>query len=250
MDTKLLYDIGLTEGETKVYLALINLGTTKTGELSAKAEVSSSKVYKILDRLIKKGLVGYITKGKIKYFSALEPKRILQYLDEKEKQIKEKKEVIKKILPQLELAQKKSGKKNQAVIYEGFIAIKNFYLNILSELSKNDFYYVIGATYGHDKPGFREFFQNFHTQRAEKGIKVKLLVNYNDKDKLVSATRLNSEVRFLPQYLITDMTIIFYKNKSFIFFLTEEPIGFLMINDESVKSFTAYFNAFWKIAKK
>ena len=76
------------------------------------------------------------------------------------------------------------------------------------------------------------------------------MVNYNDKDKLVSATRLNSEVRFLPQYLITDMTIIFYKNKSFIFFLTEEPIGFLMINDESVKSFTAYFNTFWKIAKK
>ncbi|MBS3175605.1 hypothetical protein J4440_07020 [Candidatus Woesearchaeota archaeon] len=136
------------------------------------------------------------------------------------------------------------------IFYKFFIFISSIKFSYGYKFAGNDYYYVIGATYDHDKPGFREFFQNFHTQRAEKGIKVKLLVNYNDKDKLVSATRLNSEVRFLPQYLITDMTIIFYKNKSFIFFLTEEPIGFLMINDESVKSFTAYFNTFWKIAKK
>ena len=53
MDVKLLHDIGLTDGETKVYLALISLGTTKTGPLASKAGVSSSKVYKILDRLEK-----------------------------------------------------------------------------------------------------------------------------------------------------------------------------------------------------
>ena len=51
MDMKILQDIGLSEGETKVYLALLRLGATKTGALAANAGVSSSKVYKILDRL-------------------------------------------------------------------------------------------------------------------------------------------------------------------------------------------------------
>lgn len=251
MDPKLLEEIGLTQGETKVYLALIALGTTKTGALAKKAEVSSSKVYKILDRLIQKGLVGHVLKGKIKFFQALEPKRVVDYLEKKEQEIKEKKDLMQKILPQLELERKLSGKKTQAVIYEGFKAIKNFYLNILNELSPGETYHVLGAAYGEpEKPGVKEFFQNYHTQRAKKKIRVKMLANHDTKGSLVSATNINSEIRFLPQYLITNMTILFYHNKAFIFFLTEEPIGFLMENEEAVKSFQKYFDTFWKIAKK
>ena len=52
MNSKLLEEAGLTEGESKVYLALLELGTTKTGPLIKKARVSSSKVYKILDRVL------------------------------------------------------------------------------------------------------------------------------------------------------------------------------------------------------
>lgn len=249
MDSKLLNEIGFTEGETKVYLALISLGTTKTGPLAAKAGVSSSKVYKILDRLIKKGIVGYITKGKVKYFSALEPKRILEYINKKEQELENKRKQVENILPELELQLKKSKNKNQAVIYEGFKAIKNFYLNILDELKSGETYYVLGLSYGEDKQGTREFFQNYHTQRSKKNIKVKMLVNHDAKEKLVKATHLKSEIKYLPQYLITNMTIVFYKNKAFMFFLTEEPIGFLMINEEAVKSFKTYFDTFWKIAK-
>lgn len=250
MNPKLLQEIGLTSGETKVYLSLIRLGSTKTGLLAKEAQVSSSKVYKILDRLLKKGLVGQITKGKIKYFSALEPKRVLDYLEQKEQELQEKKALMEKLLPQLELEQKLAGKRTEAVIYEGFRAIQNFYLNILDELSSGEEYYVLGAGYGETvKPGVKEFFQNYHTQRAQRGIKVRMLANHNVNGRLVPATRFCSEIRYLPQYLITDMTIIFYRNKAFIFFLTEEPIGFLMVNEEAVKSFNTYFNSFWKIAK-
>ncbi len=250
MDPKILQDIGLSQGETKVYLALLGLGATKTGPLTKKAQVSSSKVYKILDRLITKGLVGHVLRGKVKYFTALEPKRVLEYVENEEKKIHEKRVLVEKALPQLELAQKMAGQKTEAVIYEGFKAIKNFYLNILEELKTGDTYYVLGAGYGEkEKLGVKEFFQNYHTQRAKKRIKVKMLANHDVKGKLVPATLLNAEIRYLPQYLITNMTIIFYQNKAFIFFLTEEPIGFLMINAEAVKSFKAYFETFWKIAK-
>lgn len=251
MDPKLLQEIGLTEGETKVYLALLGLGPSKTGALAAKAGVSSSKVYKILDRLIAKGLVGHVLRGKIKHFSALEPQRILEYLDAKEEQLKEKHQLLVKLLPQLELEQRRAGKQTSAAIYEGLKGIKHFYRNILTELSAGDVYYVLGAGYGFEEvPGLRAFFQNYHTQRAAKKIKVKMLANYDVQKTLVPATQLYSEVRFLPQYLITNMTIVFYRNKAFIFFLTKEPLGFLMVNEEAVKSFGRYFDAFWKIAKK
>ena len=132
----------------------------------------------------------------------------------------------------------------------GFKAIKNFYLNILDELSPRSTYYVIGATYGENKPGVKEFFENYHKQRAKKKIKVKMLANYDIKSKLVKTTSLKSEIKFLPEYLVSNMTIVFYKNKSFIFFLSEEPVGFLVENEEIAKGFKSYFDAFWRIAKK
>jgi len=80
MDTKIFQEIGLTEGETKVYLALLKLGETTKGSLAKEANVSSSKVYELVDKLEKKGLAGHIIKGKIKHFVAMEPKRILDYM--------------------------------------------------------------------------------------------------------------------------------------------------------------------------
>jgi hypothetical protein len=45
------------------------------------------------------------------------------------------------------------------------------------------------------------------------------------------------------------MIILFYKNKSFIFFLAKDAVGLLMENEEVSKGFKSYFDAFWKIAK-
>ncbi|MFH1455442.1 MAG: helix-turn-helix domain-containing protein, partial [archaeon] len=70
MNEKLLEEIGLTKGEVKVYLTLLKLGSTTTGKIIDEAQISSGKIYEILDKLIKKGLASYIIKDKTKYFSA------------------------------------------------------------------------------------------------------------------------------------------------------------------------------------
>jgi sugar-specific transcriptional regulator TrmB len=248
MNLKVLEEIGLTKGEISVYFTLLKLGSSKTGPISAMAKVSSSKVYKILDRLEKKGLVGHTIKGKIKYFSAMKPKRILDYLDEEQVKFNENKIEIEKLLPQLE-KQQESGQKSEAAIYDGFKGVTNFIRGILEELKSGETYYVIGAGYGEDAIQSRHFFHMHHKRRIEMGIRVKMLANFDTKNRLVETTQKNSEIRFLPQYLITNMTIYFYKNKVFIAIFTKEPKGFLLENEEAVKSFQSYFDALWKIAK-
>jgi len=247
MDIRLLEEIGLTEGETKVYLALLRLGETKTGPLAREAEVSSSKVYKILDRLMKKGLAGHATKGKIKYFTAVEPRRILEYMDQKELELKKKREQVEGIIPKLEL-ERSMAKKPEAVVYGGFKAVTNFFRNILDDLKRGEEYCVLGATYG-EVPGLRSFFYNYHSQRAKKGIKVKMLANYETRGNLEEATQRTAEIKYLPQQFVSNMQITFYKNRAFITLWTKSPTGFLIIDEEAVKSFKSYFNAFWKIAK-
>lgn len=248
---KRLEEIGLTEGEVKVYLALLKLGTTKTGVLALKAGVSSSKVYKILDRLEKKGLVGHVIKGKIKYFRALELERLLDYLNEKEKELFEKKKLIEEMLPELKKEQLASAKLNEATVYQGFKGVTNFFRNLVDELKPGDTYFVIGAYYGEDPQlKFKDFFRKHHLRRIHKKIKVKMLANYDVKDTIFKIVKSHSEIKFLPQYLITNMEIVFYKNKTFIAIFTSEPVGFLIESEEATESFRKYFDAFWKIAKK
>lgn len=248
MNKQLLHEIGLTEGEIKVYLALLSLGEAKKSELVKESEISSSKIYEICDRLQKKGLIGYIIKGKVRYFKAMEPRRILDFFNEKTSIFKEQQEALEKMIPSLE--QKVKHEKTQAVLYEGVSAIKNFFKSLLDELKSGEEYHIIGVNYGENLPGVKEFFENFHRERAKKKIKVKMLVNHDSKEILVKTIKLNSEIRYLPQYLLNNMIILFYKNKSFIFFLAKDSIGLLIQNKEVTNGFKAYFDAFWKLAKR
>src|SRR3989338_6940485 len=115
MDETLLEKLGLTKGEIKVYLALNKLGESTIGPIGKESKVSKSKMYDILDRLIEKGLVGYITKDGTKYFMANDPHMILEYLERKESDLTQtKKQIVREILPILMLQKQSVPKKRMA----------------------------------------------------------------------------------------------------------------------------------------
>lgn len=51
MIEQILLDIGLTNYESRVYLALLDLGKSTSGEILKKAELRTGKIYEILDSL-------------------------------------------------------------------------------------------------------------------------------------------------------------------------------------------------------
>lgn len=249
LNPKLLENIGLTEAETRVYLALVELGSTKTGPLSAKSMVSYSKIYKILYRLEQKGLVGHIVKGKVKYFKAMNPKTILEYVSEKTKKLEEQKTEIEKSLPELERLIPLDNTP-ESVTYNGFKAIKNLLFSMLEELKQGEEYYVMGAMYDKDIFGARPFFRDFHIERAKRKIKVRMLAKANTKGNLEPETFKLAKIRYLPSYLMTNMHIFFYNDIVIMILWTKEPIAIYIRSKEAVKSFEAYFGAFWKLARK
>ncbi|MBI4145849.1 hypothetical protein HY489_00770, partial [Candidatus Woesearchaeota archaeon] len=56
---EILAKIGLTVQESRVYLALLTLQEAKTGVLCKETKIASSNIYKILDKLLEKGLISY-----------------------------------------------------------------------------------------------------------------------------------------------------------------------------------------------
>jgi sugar-specific transcriptional regulator TrmB len=85
---KTLQYFGLSEYEAKVYVALVSLGPAKAGAISREADVPQSKIYNILDELIRKQLVE-VFEGRPKEFKAIAPETILKnFVKEKEEELK------------------------------------------------------------------------------------------------------------------------------------------------------------------
>lgn len=125
-----LKSIGLTDGEAKVFQALIRLKTSSVSKIINLSNVSASKVYFILEKLTKKGLITMTVKDKIRIYSAANPGRILDYLEEKEKEIQEQKREARRVIEKLQSSEDSYKNHPPAEFSQG----KNGFETIINEV--------------------------------------------------------------------------------------------------------------------
>src|SRR3990167_8430777 len=89
MDTSILEDMGLSNAEAKIYVALLELGQSKTGRIIDVTKLQSSTVYHVLGSLVEKGIASYILKGKTKHYQAESPEALLAFLEDKKRTLNE-----------------------------------------------------------------------------------------------------------------------------------------------------------------
>ena len=241
MNIEILEDIGLTNGEIKIYLALLELGEINAGPIKKKTQLQNSVVHLCLNNLIQKGLVNYVEKGKRKYYRATNPEHLIDFLKEKERRLKE-------ILPSL--IEKQKEKLNYEVhIYEGEKGLKAIHEDILKDLKKGEEFMILGAPkQAHDK--FEPYFLDFHKRRLKIGIKLRGIYKQEAKEyaKLREKMKL-TQVRYLPKSLESPMWITIYKNKTILLVVSEILLGIVIENGTIAKNFKEYFELVWRIAK-
>jgi len=246
MDIQLLRKVGLTDGESKVYLALLELGSSTTGPIVKEADIAKSIVYQILDRLIQKGLVSYIVKEKTKYFQAGDPRKILGLIDEKETDLKEIKNEFEKVLPEL-LSKQLLKKKSEAIAYLGFRGVRTTHEHIYDKLKRGEEYYYLGIP-AYQPEEQHIYWKRDHIQRIKAGIKCKFLYN-KDAHREILKDR-NSykgcEARYMPTDIKTPATFLIYKDTVAIILQSPKYIAIEIINEDITNSFKAYFDEFWK----
>ncbi|MCA9485370.1 MAG: helix-turn-helix domain-containing protein, partial [Nanoarchaeota archaeon] len=101
MDLSVLKKVGLSEGEIKIYQALLNLGKSPINKIHEKTGMERRNIYDVLNKLIEKGLVVYTGENKKRRFNLSNPQKILSYLEEKNKTINNTKKEVADILPSL-----------------------------------------------------------------------------------------------------------------------------------------------------
>jgi sugar-specific transcriptional regulator TrmB len=247
MDETLLEKLGLTKGEIKVYLALNKLGESTVGPIGKESKVSKSKMYDILDKLIEKGLVGYITKEGTKYFMANDPHMILEYIEKKESELdKTKNEVITEVLPLLMTQRASISKKRVAEMYEGLNGIKAIREELMKDYNSGDTLLVLGAPKVANVK-WEGWFLDFHKRRIQRKIKMKIIYNANAKEygKIRKKMKL-TDVRYLSNKLVSPNWIDVFPDSVLFVMVLKNPIAFVVRDKELANSFRSYFNIMWK----
>ena len=98
MALEILRKIGLSEGEIKVYSALLDLGISPLNKVHEKTGIERRNIYDILNKLIERGLITYSVENKKRVFQISHPNKIIGYIEEKKHNLDEtEKEIIKEI---------------------------------------------------------------------------------------------------------------------------------------------------------
>ena len=250
MYEEILKEIGLTKSEIAVYFALLDLGASTTEPIIKKAEIASGKAYIILNTLAQKGLVTYsITTGK-KHYQAKDPERLIDYIKDKEKDLKQKEEKLREILPNLKIKYEEKKHNSVAEVFESNNGFFTFYESILKESKKGDTIYVMGVSMtAYEK--FNAYLLDWNKRRVLLGINLKIIYHQDCRVFGKSREKMRlTEVRYMPKSIETPTWIDIFEDYIATINIHGVPMVFLMKDKDSAESYKKYFDMAWKASKK
>lgn len=242
---ELLRSCGLTENESLVYLALLKLGKSKSGEVVREAKVSGGKIYETLYKLVDKGVVKMVLENNVKHFIANSPETLVSYLEKKEKEISFKKNELTKVLPQLSDLQKQDLRLELVSMIKGVRGISP----IVNESLKKGNKILIMGVRSSKNVKYNNFWRNWHRER----------INLKKKARLLFADKDTSYWNFFKKQKFTEIkalqglspsAIMVIDNESFIFSYEKEFTCVHIKSKEISSSFETFFNSLWKIGEK
>jgi sugar-specific transcriptional regulator TrmB len=239
MDTKVLEEIGLTNAEIKVYLALLELGTSNAGPILDRTGMQNSVVHLALNRLIEKGIVSYVKEGRRKQYQAANPKHLIEYMNEK-------KERLEGVLPQLLAIEATAKEKPEVIIFRGIRGIKELLYELLEAGGSE--HHTFGSTKKSLMMG-DAWWVAYHKKRAKKGIKAMLLFNESLAYWKAEVKYPKSEVRYTKEGFEPLTETIIRNDKIGLIIWSDKPIGMLIHQKEAAESYDKFFQMMWKSAK-
>jgi sugar-specific transcriptional regulator TrmB len=230
-------DLGLSKGEVKVYLTLLELGTTKAGQVIEKSGMASSAVHNSINKLVKKGLASYIKKGKMKFYHAVPPRQFIDFIDDRKRKILD-------ILPELEKRQVMAKERQEAEIFEGInglIAMLNFMIRGGRKGGEYMFFATDLKEHAKNKK-VQDFFGQHDIERMEKGLVLKGLAPEELKPLFVKRKHLNMKYSDFP----IPSGISIFKDMTAFFTFGEKPVGFLIKSRQISEMYRELFNRIWE----
>ena len=241
-----LMKLGFTDGEAKAYLALIELGSCTVGPLVKRTGIAYSRIYEVLERLIKKGVASFIIKDKTKYFQAVNPSSLFDYIEKKETELENQKIFLKEFVPQLVCLQKEKPDQS-AEIFIGKKGLRSAYEKFYSDINKDSeqlFIYLHEKEHAEESDLFYFSIDKFFRKFSKlKGISNKI---YRKSPFIRQADYI--EMRYVDFPILGHMEAC--DNKILMISWEKPIVAYLMNSKNLAMNFRKYFYSVWNIAKK
>lgn len=241
MFEKYLKDIGLSEKEAQIYLALLSFDKALIAEISEKAKVKRPTTYVILDSLLKKGLVSESNEGKKTYYMSEQPEKLEMFVDRQIHLLEENKKTLDIVIPQLKGLSRGQGEKPLVQFYEGKEGVLSSNdLTFLKKIDNEPLYniysedLVLNFLTPKEKLMLRE-------KRISKGIKTKVIYTSSNTERPSDETGDRFKIDQDKYPINTDISI--YGDRVRIAILGKKPSGITIKSEEfaeTIKSLIRY----------
>jgi len=241
MDLEIFKNLGMSEGEIKIYVSLLELGSSGAGQILVKSGLQNSVVHRALNSLIEKGLISFILEGKRRVYSAVDPENFFDFIEEKKRKFSE-------ILPELKKKQINAKVKETASIFKGVRGIKEVYNFMINQAGEE---YL---TYGGGKPCAQKmgdtWWLNIHQKRIANKLKSRQVFDESVKKIGADIGLLKlTNVRFLPEEFVSFQETVIVGNFVAISVFSEEPYSFLIHDKHVAEGYRKHFEILWNRAK-
>jgi sugar-specific transcriptional regulator TrmB len=245
-----LQQLGYSPNQTKVYLALLELGQTTVGPIVKKTDLHRQVVYNTLSELEKMELLQSTIKNNRQNFEIIDPHKIID-------NIKKQEFLAEDLLPELMAKQKKKTRTQEVKIYEGIEGFLAMHLNNIKIQPPNTTIYIMaaGGSSWLNLMSSKNTLEKYEKIRVDKNIKTEL-IRFEPKPEeywqILKKFPFQDEktgkkfYKLLPQTYDTPIGIQIWYDRITLLTYTEPILVIEIKNIDFVNNFKSYFNLLWQ----
>jgi sugar-specific transcriptional regulator TrmB len=239
-----LKEFGLNEKEIEIYLYLLKDNDTPAYKIATETGIPRTTVYKILESLEKQGIISKWSKNSVKHFSAENPKKLADLLEEKRKALEE-------VLPDLIHDFNNRAYSPKTKLYKGKEGIKYSFKQILEKAEREDIkkmYVISDNKLTEILPNFFLNWRKIKNQRTDSFTYLIVPKGISSENKYASDE--NRETREMNTQSSFDSSINIVGDNVFFFSFNETNIYSISIESDVVAAIlTKLFLYIWDSLK-
>lgn len=241
-----LKDLWFSEKEAKVYLSCLELWNAIVSSIARHSWEHRITTYSILKDFKKSWIAQELTKNKVKYFSVIEPEKLLE-LEEK------KVDKLKKAMPEFLAISNAFGNKPKVYFYEGREKLKELFLQIVESWKSMSEPYLSFAWTNNIDRNIEKFLETDFKEAREK-VKVESKVIISDINWNYNRYHEKNHNRVIisdPLFNMWNEIVLYWNNKIWILNYQSWEIYWLVVESKTLyETFESMFNLIWKAYKK
>lgn len=251
MFNEVLTRAGLSEDEALVYETLLLHGPQSVGTQLPRVSIKRGLLYKVLDRLIQRGLVTEKISKKRAIFVAQPPDTLLKIIEDQESELRKTRENFVRALPEMKAKYVISTERPVIQFFEGTEGLRKIYEDkLLPGTPTHHFIRPLRANvYEH---AFGRWFVHYLERRAKLGITTYALTGDDadaNHDPKIDAQRKVVRTWLRPQDYTTPIEIACYRDKVAIISYGKEIFGIVIESQHFSKAIKDLFSLAEKGAK-